>query len=506
MDGILTVTSQNETGDATWDTNLSLHDGDCASLELLGANDDCCGYWGPSTVEIDIVAGEMYTILWTNSYNPGPFTWHLEESPPPTNPQNFAVTGGVLRAYLQWEGILPVLNGSGNGSGDVNIANNIEAQSHLEIEQAYAQQKKSMIYTDSGPSTRVGGRVHPDYVPNSRTTPVTIECDGGTWQAEISWAVDYAGADGVFGTEDDVASIVSGLSPAGTTDETTGEYTPLTADFDDGLYKLNAFDSYGDGWNGNFFTVYSETMTYINWTLGTGDVGMVEFTVSSDPANLTLSNLTYDQSTDELSVDITNSGGLLAWDVAIGYHLATEVSGDCQAPADFAFWGPNVAAGETITFPLVPSLTSVGLSVTDILGYGTFDIGASVDWLCLVPESNEEDNTTATTVTLVDPLDDISFNVYRADNDPVAGTVGEFALVEAEVVAEEYMDFLVAGDYVWYVTQVTAGVESDSSNWAYATVFGTDDFPEPTDLMVEGNDYDAMLMWTALILPVGNHR
>ena len=66
----------------------------------------------------------------------------------------------------------------------------------------------------------------------------------------------------------------------------------------------------------------------------------------------------------------------------------------------------------------------------------------------------------------------------------------------SEVVAEQYMDFLVAGDYVWYVTQVTAGVESDSSNWAYATVFGTDDFPEPTDLMVEGNDYDAMLMWT----------
>ena len=29
------------------------------------------------------------------------------------------------------------------------------------------------------------------------------------------------------------------------------------------------------------------------------------------------------------------------------------------------------------------------------------------------------------------------------------------------------------------------------------SVYGADDFPAPTDLMVEGNDYDAMLEWTA---------
>ena len=61
-----------------------------------------------------------------------------------------------------------------------------------------------------------------------------------------------------------------------------------------------------------------------------------------------------------------------------------------------------------------------------------------------------------------------------------------------------YVDQNVApGDYVYYVTQVTVDAESDSSNYGYATVYGADDFPAPTDLMVEGNDYDAMLEWTA---------
>jgi len=491
MDGILTVTSQNETGDAAWDTNLSLHDGDCASLELLGANDDCCGYWGPSTVEIDIVAGEMYTILWTNSYNPGPFTWHLEESPPPTNPQNFTVWGGVERAYLEWEGILPILN----GSGSVNIANNTDAQSQLQLEQAYALEKKSMIHTNTGSTSRVGARLNSEFAAtNSRTTTVTIECDDGDptntgsaggYPEEISWALVYSGADGVLETEDDV-TVATGLSPAGTFGE-DGTYTPLTAELEDGLYRVDGTDSWGDGWTGNFFSVFSETMTYVNWSAeGTG--GSQEFTVSSDPANLTLSNLMYDQSMDEISVDITNSGGVLAWDVSVAYYLTTAVSGDCQATTDAAYWGPNVAAGETVTMPLA------GLDVPGLLGYGTFDIGASVDWLCLVPESNEEDNTTTATITLVDPLEDISFNVYRSVDD-AADPV--FEMVATELDAEDYMDVLVAGDYVWYVTQVTAGVESDSSNWDYATVYGSDDFPAPTDLMVEGNDYDAMLMWTA---------
>ena len=105
----------------------------------------------------------------------------------------------------------------------------------------------------------IGGSVSSNFATNSRNTAVTIVCDGGTWQEEISWTlIDSEGA-----------LVASGGAPAGSLDE-NGNFVPLTASLNDGVYTLNAFDSYGDGWNGNYFSVYSETMTYINWTLADG--------------------------------------------------------------------------------------------------------------------------------------------------------------------------------------------------------------------------------------------
>ena len=110
MNGIMTVTSQNSTGDATADTYLSIHDGNCKSLEILTAidggpfmNDDCCGYYGPSTIHINVTQGTMYTILWTNNWNPGPFTWYIEEQP--TGPQDLVAIPGIQSASLSWEAI-----------------------------------------------------------------------------------------------------------------------------------------------------------------------------------------------------------------------------------------------------------------------------------------------------------------------------------------------------------------------------------------------------------------
>ena len=117
-----------------------------------------------------------------------------------------------------------------------------------------------------------------------------------------------------------------------------------------------------------------------------------------------------------------------------------------------------------------------------------------VDYYCTIDESNEEDNTISGTIEIVDPFDGITYNVYRA-LDEVAPT---FSLLATAVEEQMYVDQNVApGDYVYYVTQVSVDAESDSSNYGYATVYGADDFPAPTDLMVEGNDYDAMLEWTA---------
>ena len=119
----------------------------------------------------------------------------------------------------------------------------------------------------------------------------------------------------------------------------------------------------------------------------------------------------------------------------------------------------------------------------------------SVIWIIsVIEESNEEDNTISGTVEIIDPFDGVTFNVYRA-LDEVSPA---FAMLETGVEEEMYVDQNVTpGDYVYYVTQVTASTESDSSNYGYATVYGAGDFPAPTDLMVEGNEYDAMLEWTA---------
>ncbi len=85
MDALLTVTSQNATGDAVWDTYLGVLgscdvDEDGYYLDVLGANDDCCDYWGPSTVTTQVTTGQEVIIYWTGAYSPGPFTfWVTEE-------------------------------------------------------------------------------------------------------------------------------------------------------------------------------------------------------------------------------------------------------------------------------------------------------------------------------------------------------------------------------------------------------------------------------------------
>ena len=87
---------------------------------------------------------------------------------------------------------------------------------------------------------------------------------------------------------------------------------------------------------------------------------------------------------------------------------------------------------------------------------------------------------------------DAALDLVRAGADAV------FSQVATELEDEMYMDSpLAAGTYHYYVTQTYEGVESDTSNNVMVSVYGADDFTATTDIMVEGNDYDAMLEWTA---------
>ena len=67
---------------------------------------------------------------------------------------------------------------------------------------------------------------------------VNITCGGGSWQGEVSWnLLDATGN-----------VILSGGAP----------YDTLLC-FDDGCYQIEMIDSFGDGWNGNFFEITEMT-------------------------------------------------------------------------------------------------------------------------------------------------------------------------------------------------------------------------------------------------------
>ena len=83
-DGGVTITSQDDTGEAIFDTYLYVlgsceTDDDGNYTDLLAENDDCCGYYGPSTVELNVTAGQELFIYWFNAWNPGPFPFTIME-------------------------------------------------------------------------------------------------------------------------------------------------------------------------------------------------------------------------------------------------------------------------------------------------------------------------------------------------------------------------------------------------------------------------------------------
>ena len=161
------------------------------------------------------------------TWSPEAFTWYLYESP--LAPQNLVANGGIQSASLEWQAYdIPEQEA-------VNRFN--QPQKKLEFQSESYLQKKSQIRTDDS-DTRNTFWVNSDYSSGSRSTAVTIECDGGVYQSEVSW--DLLDANG--------SVIASGGAPA-----------LLEIELANGSYTLNAYDSWGDGWNGNYFHVYSET-------------------------------------------------------------------------------------------------------------------------------------------------------------------------------------------------------------------------------------------------------
>ncbi|MBC8313579.1 MAG: T9SS type A sorting domain-containing protein, partial [Candidatus Cloacimonetes bacterium] len=135
--------------------------------------------------------------------------------------------------------------------------------------------------------------INPAYAPDLRATNVTITCDGGSYQYEVSWEIEDT-----FGTV-----VASGGAPF------SGN-----ASLDNGIYTVYGHDSYGDGWNGNYLTVTDTDGTeYLNWTFETGYEGTTTFEINAAPP---ISWLTLSQTsgsivggdTDEISVIFDTAG------------------------------------------------------------------------------------------------------------------------------------------------------------------------------------------------------
>jgi len=98
------------------------------------------------------------------------------------------------------------------------------------------------------------------------TNEYAVTCDGGSWQSEVTWNI--ADADGNV--------LLDGACPVVVDDG-------VTACLDDGTYTVNMYDAYGDGWNGNFLTLWTyDGTTYtesFSFTLEGGSEGSETFIV-----------------------------------------------------------------------------------------------------------------------------------------------------------------------------------------------------------------------------------
>jgi len=89
-----------------------------------------------------------------------------------------------------------------------------------------------------------------------------LTVDGGSWQSEVTW---------------EITNLVPEILYSGFCPEID---TPV--DLPDGTYIFNGYDSYGDGWNGNYATlVDGDGNIQFSETLDSGDFFTFEFTVPS---------------------------------------------------------------------------------------------------------------------------------------------------------------------------------------------------------------------------------
>jgi len=526
-DGYLTVSSQNATGDATNDVTLSIHDP--LTLQVLtdldgfpAENDDCCGYFGPSTVSLPVAGGASVLLQWQQPYDTeGPFTFTVTEGAVPNHPRLLDGMVGFNTAMLSWQPFVdPFLEDATN----LRTSGLIEEERQRRGE--YKRNKMTTLGVEYTPR-RSFVNINLENISNRDATlgmTISVPVVTNGYPSEVSWVL--------YGpTAEVVASGVPGpdvqLAPGALTN---------------GSYVFIGFDSWGDGWNGHSATISGvtgdmvtsmvpeldadgnpvldadgnpvmvpeldadgnpvmvpETVTYLDgFTLLSGSQNLAEFV--TDPAladlspELSLSNFTFDQEIGEgvVTVDITNSGQRHAINVSTGHFLFNAASADCGTGASFPDGELLVPAGQTITHTVGGIMWWLETYIGEV--YGSYDYGVMVDYLCTITEADETDNLL---ITPIDILSDIRYHAYMSSDDGETYEQVGTDLVQNTLTLTD----LTAGDYLFKVSQYNITdadmTESDHSPALGLYVYGPEDYPSPMDLvgMVEGPEVE--LMWTA---------
>ncbi|MBT7896054.1 MAG: hypothetical protein HN564_03560, partial [Flavobacteriales bacterium] len=204
----------------------------------------------------------------------------------------------------------------------------------------------------------------------------TVTCDGGSFQAEVSWTL----------TDTNGVILLSGGAPysgntcfpiiAGCMNSLADNYNP-TADIDDGScsysnctdFTLNMFDSFGDGWNGNYFDlVGSNGATFFSTTLLTGSSGTESFCIPDDCFSIICTGGAYQI---EISWNLIDSNGIIVRSGGAPY------TGNICLPITYGCTDTNASNFDSIAefndgSCIYPSVSLSGI-VTDISCYGQND-------------------------------------------------------------------------------------------------------------------------------------
>ena len=179
-------------------------------------------------------------------------------------------------------------------------------------------------------------------------------------------------------------------------------------------------------------------------------IGDVEVPIS----DIRVDSLWYNQSEDIISVSLTNIGTGNAGGFYITYYLLNELDSECYSE-NYEVWSyvDSISTGSSV-------ITSSPFGVMEYLGgYGTYTVGVVADAWCQLSELSETNNTLIEDIDIVDPMQGVTWNIYRQD----AGNDFELHSV-ADAIGFSDMDVSVDENYCYYVTQVKDDSESESSN------------------------------------------